>query len=285
MRRQAGDVQLNVIDEGAGEAVLLLHGLGGSWRDWVPQVEGLRDRYRVVALDHRGHGRSPGTAGPYSTALFAADALAACRGLGVERAHVVGLSMGGLIAQQVALAEPGFVDTLVLCDTGAYMHPRMAEGLLAMAEAVRAGGLPDSRGVIQGSDLAWSRYSLEHHPDVVRDNRRESEGTDPEEWAKAARAIAEHDSRPDLGRITAPTLVVYGEEDRVILPGKASPPLMDGLPDAELLLVPDAAHLVNLEQPEAFDAAVTGFFTRRGRAAARTGPAPAGAAADGRSPG
>jgi pimeloyl-ACP methyl ester carboxylesterase len=274
MRRRVGDVQLNVIDEGEGEAVLLLHGLGGSWRDWAPQVESLRDRYRVVAIDHRGHGRSPGTGGPYSTGLFAADALAVCRSLGIERAHVVGLSMGGLIAQALALAEPRFVDTLVLCDTGAYMPARMGEVLLATADAVRAGGFPDSRGVIQGSDLAWSGYTLEHQPHVVRDNRRESESTDPEEWARAARAVAEHDTRADLGRIAVPTLVIYGDEDRLILPDKASPALMDGLPDAELLLVADAGHLVNLEQPEAFDAAITRFFTERGQAR-REAPAPA----------
>lgn len=265
MRRRVGDVQLNVIDEGDGEAVLLLHGLGGSWRDWAPQVESLRDRYRVVAVDHRGHGRSPGTAGPYSTGLFAADAAALCRNLGVDRAHVVGLSMGGLVAQSLAFAEPDFVDTLVLCDTGAYMPARMGEALLATAEAVRVTGFPDSRGVIQGSDLAWSRHTLEHRPHVARDNRRESEGTDPEEWAEAARAVAQHDSRPYLGRITAPTLVVYGAEDRLILPERASLALMDGLPDAEMVLIPDAGHVVNLEQPEAFDAAITRFFADRGR--------------------
>jgi pimeloyl-ACP methyl ester carboxylesterase len=267
MRHRVGDVHVNVIDEGEGEAVLLLHGLGGSWRDWTPQVDNLRDRYRVVAVEHRGHGRSPAGDEPFTTALFAADAVAVCRSLGIERAHVVGLSMGGLVAQALALAEPAFVDTLVLCDTGAYMPTRMAEGLLALAEAVRAGGLLDSRGVVPGTDLAWSRFTLDHRPQVVRDNRRESEGTDPEHWARAARAVAEHDTRSDLGRITIPTLVIYGEEDELIRPDKASRALMEGLPDAELLVIPDAGHLVNLEQPEAFEAAITGFFARRGRPA------------------
>lgn len=265
MRHRIGDVLLNVIDEGDGDVILFLHGLGGCWRDWTPQVDNLRDRYRVVAVEHRGHGRSHAGDAPLTTALFAADAVDVCRGLAIERAHVVGLSMGGLVAQQVALAAPDLVDTLVLCDTGAYMPERMGAGLRAAAEVVRANGMPDPRGHVPEADPAFSRHTLTHRPEVVRDNRREGAGNDPESWARAAEAVASHDTRADLGRITMPTLVVYGEEDGVVLPDKASPVLLAGLPDAELLMVPDAGHLVNLEQPEVFDAAITGFFSRRGR--------------------
>lgn len=266
MRHRIGDVLLNVIDEGDGDAILFLHGLGGCWRDWTPQVDNLRDRYRVVAVEHRGHGRSHVGHEPLSTALFAADAVDVCRGLGIDRAHVVGLSMGGLVAQQVALAAPDLVDTLVLCDTGAYMPERMAEGLRAVAEYVRVNGMPDSRGDVPHADPAFSRHTLAHRPHVARDNRREGAGNDPESWARAAHAVASHDTRAELGRIAAPTLVVYGEEDGVVLPDKAAPALMAGLADAELLMVADAGHMVNLEQPEVFDAAITGFFARRGRA-------------------
>jgi pimeloyl-ACP methyl ester carboxylesterase len=134
--------------------------------------------------------------------------------------------------------------------------------LLGIADDVRAGGFPDSHGIVTSSAAAWSRYTLEHRPEVARDNQREAEGTDPEVWARGARAVAEHDTRGDLGRITAPTLVVYGEEDELIRPDRASRPLLAGLPHAEYLLIPDAGHLVSLEQPEAFDAAITGFFAR-----------------------
>src|SRR5215203_4703999 len=118
MRHSVRGVQINVIDEGEGAAVLFLHGLGGCWRDWAPQVDSLSDRYRVIVVEHRGHGRSEATGGRFTTGLFADDAVALCRQIGVPRAHAVGLSMGGLIAQAVALAHPGFVDALVLCGTG-----------------------------------------------------------------------------------------------------------------------------------------------------------------------
>jgi len=267
MRHRIGDVLLNVIDEGEGDTILFLHGLGGSWRDWTPQVDDFRDTHRVVVVEHRGHGRSHLGDEPLSTARFAADALDVCRGLGVDRAHVVGLSMGGLIAQQVALtAPPGFVDTLTLCDTGAYMPERMGAVLLAMAEGVRAaGGMPVTRGVVPADDPAWARATLADHPETYRDSQREAQGNDPEAWARAARAVAEHDTRADLGRITVPTLLVYGEEDRLIRPDKASPPLLAGLPDVEMLIVPDAGHLVNLEQVTVFDAALRRFFAERGR--------------------
>jgi pimeloyl-ACP methyl ester carboxylesterase len=260
MLHDVGGVRLNAIDEGEGQAILFLHGLGGSWRDWAPQLDHLRDGFRVIAVDHRGHGRSEATRGRYTTGLFAADAVALCRGLGVEHAHVVGLSMGGLVAQRVALDHPGFVDCLVVCDSGAYMPRALADPLLAVAAAVRENGMTDSRGVVGPSSPAWSKHTLANNPQVVRDNGRESESTDPDQWAKGVRAVVDHDTRGELGAITVPTLVVYGEEDGLIVPAYAAPPLMDGLPDAELLEIPDAGHVVNLEQPEAFDAALLAFF-------------------------
>ncbi|HLM63225.1 MAG TPA: alpha/beta fold hydrolase [Acidimicrobiales bacterium] len=262
MRHSVHGVHINVIDEGSGPAVLFLHGLGGCWRDWAPQLDSLAARHRVVVVEHRGHGRSEATTGRYSTALFAADAVAVCRQIGVDHAHVVGLSMGGLVAQALALAEPDFVDALVLCDTGTHMTGRMAEAFAAIVAGVRDHGFPDSHGLVTSTAEAWSARTLAERPDIVRDNQRETESTDPQAWARAAQAILDHDSRADLHRITAPTLLVYGEEDGLIIPGKAAPALLEGLPHAELVLIPDAGHLVNLEQPEAFDRALTDWFTR-----------------------
>jgi pimeloyl-ACP methyl ester carboxylesterase len=251
-----------VIDEGSGPAVLFLHGLGGCWRDWAPQVDSLSDRYRVIVVEHRGHGRSEATGGHVDTGLFAADAVAVCRQIGVTRAHVVGLSMGGLIAQVVAIDHPELVDTLVLCDTGARLGGPAAEVFRAMVDQVRDDGFPDSHGLVTSSSAAWSARTLAERPGVVRDNQRETEGTDPQAWAKAARAVLAHDRRHDLHRVTAPTLVLYGAEDGLIPADVASPGLLRRLPNAELVVIPDAGHLPNLEQPEAFDAAITGWFER-----------------------
>jgi 3-oxoadipate enol-lactonase len=264
MRHDIDGVRLNVLDEGEGEAVVFLHGLGGCWRDWAPQLDGLRDRYRCVVVEHRGHGRSEATAGAYSTPLFAADVVRVCAALGVERAHVVGLSMGGMIAQHVALDAPDLVDTLVLADTAAAFPPFIVDAFRSYAGTVRDEGHTDSHGVVAEFSPAWSQQVLRDHPEVVRDNQRETEGTDPEVWYRAAIAVAEHDVTARLGDIKAPTLLVWGREDLLVPFDVLSPPLLDGIPDSRLEILDDAGHLSNLDQPEAFNALLTELFNRRG---------------------
>jgi 3-oxoadipate enol-lactonase len=264
MRRSVNGVRLNVLDEGEGPPILFLHGLGGSWRDWEPQLDGLRDRYRCIVVEHRGHGRSEATTGDYSIELFAGDVISLAAQLGIERAHVVGLSMGGMIAQHVALAAPALVDTLVLCDTVGRFPAKAADGLIATARAARANGFPDSRGEIPAEDPAWSAYALEHLPHVVRNNRRESEATDPDVWCRAAYAVAAHDVADRLGEIAAPVLLVWGEEDGLVPFHVGAPLLQEALTDTEVITLPDAGHVCNLDQPHVFNEVITGFFARRG---------------------
>lgn len=258
MLHEVNGVRINVMDEGAGHPLVLLHGLGGCWRDWEPQLDRLRDRYRCIVIEHRGHGRSARVPGPVSTDVFAADVAAVCRDLGVGHAWVVGLSMGGMIAQKLALAEPALVEALVLCDTGTYLGERAARWLREEAARVRAEGFPDSRGEVAGSTI-WSRYTLAHQPEVARTNIRESQSTDPDCWAEAALAVADHDTRATIGAIACPALVVWGAEDSGLPPALAQP-LADALGGAPVVVLPDAGHVCNLEQPEAFDRAVEDFL-------------------------
>ena len=191
MLRDIEGVRLNVLDEGAGQAVVFLHGLGGCWRDWEPQVESWRSDHRVVAIEHRGHGRSDRVPGPYSTDQFAADALAACRQLGVDHAYVVGLSMGGMVAQKMALADPGFLDALVLCDTFLRTGSAGVAGLRSAAGLVRAEGLGALATLMSEASGAWP--SAGDAGAVTRNNLRDAEGNDPDCWAAAAEAICDHD--------------------------------------------------------------------------------------------
>lgn len=264
MRHDIDGVRLNVLDEGSGPAVVLLHGLGGCWRDWAPQLDALRDRYRCVVVEHRGHGRSEATTGALSTRLFAADVVGVCAALGVERAHVVGLSMGGMIAQYVALDAPDLVDTLVLADTAAAFPAFIVDAFRSYALTVRDDGHTDSHGVVPEFSPAWSQHVLRNRPEVVRDNQRETEGTDPEVWSRAALAVADHDVTARLGDITAPTLLVWGREDLLVPVDTLSPPLLAGIPDSRLEILDDAGHLSNLDQPEAFTTLLTKFFTAHG---------------------
>jgi 3-oxoadipate enol-lactonase len=259
MLREIDGVRINVLDEGTGPTIVFLHGLGGCWRDWEPQLDSLRDRYRCVVIEHRGHGRSQRVPGPYSTDVFAADALAACRHLGIDHAYVVGLSMGGMIAQKLALAAPDFVDALVLCDTFTRTGTRAGEGLQLAADAVRAGGFAALSQYMTDDTLGWSARTLAERPLVARNNRREADANDPDCWAWAVGALVEHDTTDQVGDIAAPALVVWGAEDRGV-PVKLAQPLADALGGAPLVVLEDAGHVCNLEQPEAFDRAITDFF-------------------------
>lgn len=259
MLHEVDGVRINVLDEGSGPAIVFLHGLGGCWRDWEPQLDSLSDRYRCVVIEHRGHGRSQRVRGPYSTDLFATDALAVCRLLGVEHAYVVGLSMGGMVAQKLALAAPDFVDALVLCDTSTHTGRRAGEGLRAAAEVARAGGMGALGDLVTGETTGWSAQTMAQRPEVARGNLREAEGNDPDCWAWSVDALVDHDTRADVGRITAPALLVWGAEDTGV-PVAFAEPLAAALGGARVVVLDDAGHVCNLEQPAAFDRAVTAFL-------------------------
>ncbi|HEY3143913.1 MAG TPA: alpha/beta fold hydrolase [Acidimicrobiales bacterium] len=254
--------RLNVIEEGAGQPVLFLHGLGGSWREWQPQIDGLSDDYRCIAVEHRGHGRSERTHGRYSIDLFADDAAALCSVLEVSRAHVVGLSMGGMIAQSLALRYPQLVASLVLIDTAARPEEPYREGLEAIAQFVRDQGYADTQqpgGTAAG--VAWSPTTVLQRPEVVKDNLRESLSTDPDVYARACVAVANFDVADRLGEITAPTLVLWGNHD-VLVPRSYSEVLRTGIARSELVIVPDAGHLCTLEQPALVNKVLRDFFER-----------------------
>ena len=275
MLREIDGVRINVLDEGTGPTVLFLHGLGGCWRDWEPQLDHLSDRYRCVVVEHRGHGRSQRVPGPYSTDVFAADALAVARHLGIDHAYVVGLSMGGMIAQKLALAAPDFVDALVLCDTSTHTGRRAGEMMHAAAAAVRAGGFGALGEHMTPDTTGWAARTLAEKPHVARNNSRESESNDPDCWAWAVGALVEHDTRDEIGGIEAPTLLVWGAEDRGV-PVAFGEALAQGLGGAPLVVLDDAGHVCNLEQPDAFDDELTRFFAANppGRAAGTGGSSP-----------
>lgn len=259
--------RLNVIEEGAGEVVLFLHGLGGSWREWQPQIDGLSDHYRCIAVEHRGHGRSERTRGRYTIDLFAEDAGALCEALGVTHAHVVGLSMGGMVAQSLALRFPQLVDSLVLVDTAARPEEPYREGMAAMARFVRDRGYDDTAS--PGGTVAaksWSPTTVLERPDIVKDNLRETLSTDPDSYARAAVAVAEFDIADRLAEIAVPTLVLWGDHD-VLVPRSSSEELRAGIAGAQLVVVPDAGHLCTLEQPALVNDLLRDFFgqVRRGR--------------------
>lgn len=238
--------RLHVTDTGAGHAVLFLHGMGCDGTDWQPQVDAFADRFRCITVDHRGHGRSDREVGEgYSIAGFAADAAGVLDHLGVDRAHVVGLSMGGMIAQQLAVTEPGRVCTLSLLDTFARPGP-MGEGMGAMADQVEAGGIDTIAGGFRA--MVFAAATVNGKPEVLERFDAQFRGNTPACLAWAMRAIGGLDTYDRLGSVTAPTLVLCGVEDN-LTPLAMAEELAGAIPDARLEVVPDAGHFSNIENP------------------------------------
>jgi 3-oxoadipate enol-lactonase len=240
-------VALHHVDEGPrGAPVLVLAGSLGSTLDmWRPQVTALSERFRLVRIDHRGHGGSPVPPGPYRVADLAADVLALLDRLGLERVAWCGLSLGGVVGQHLATEAPGRISRLTLCCTSAHWpDPTVWE---QRAAAVAAGGTGSIAAAVveRWFTPGWAAA----HPDVVADALRQVAGTSDEGYAACCDALRVWDHRPRLGAITAPTLVLAGSADPATPVEPHARTLAEGIPGARLEVV-EAAHLATIEQAE-----------------------------------
>ena len=240
--------------------VVLSNSLGATRGMWDPQVPPLAERYRVVTYDTRGHGASPAPAGPYSLDDLVDDLVALLDEVGAHRAHVVGLSLGGMIAMRMAAREPDRVDRLVLMCTSAKTDP---QGFLDRAAAVRGGGTANIAPTVVSRWLT-PPFAAEH-PDLVARLERMIATADDEGYAACCEVVARMDLREDLGRIAAPTLVVSAADDPS-LPPEHQRVIADGIPGAELLTLGPGAHLVNLERTLEVTGALLAHLDAGGRA-------------------
>lgn len=244
-----------------GDWVLLIHGLGyGRW-GWEPVVDALAERFRVVTYDNRGIGASDVPEGPYSAAGMARDAVAVLDDLGLSKVHVAGTSLGGMIAQELALAVPDRVRRLVLVastpggETGHPM-PEVTQELIA-----RMPEMEPEQALRTAIENALSDRALEEQPELVdrilRHRTRDPQA--PEGWQAQAAAGTTYEGGDRLSGIAAPTLVVHGTEDVVVDPRNASV-LADLIPVARVELLDGAGHLSFWEQPDRFVAVVSDFL-------------------------
>ncbi|WP_158550699.1 alpha/beta fold hydrolase [Geodermatophilus sp. TF02-6] len=245
----ARGVRINAIDRGAGDPVVFLHGIGGDAGNWAPQLEALAATHRVVALDSRGFGRSDRTYGRMSLADYARDVLVVMTELGIGRAPIVGLSMGGMIAQTVALTAPQRVASLVLADTSSSADADMKADLTASGAAAVAHGMPAVATAFMPA--TFSRAAVAENRRYVRDFEENFSSTDPLTFNIGLQAIAELDLTDELHRIDVPTLVLVGDED-ALTPPEHSKTIASTVPGAELVVIDDAGHLSNLDQAGAF---------------------------------
>lgn len=228
-----------------GPAVVLSNSLGSTHRMWDAQLAELQQRFRVVRYDTRGHGQSPVPAGAYTIDDLADDVIALLDRLGIERAHLVGLSLGGMTSMRLAARNPERVDRLALLCTAAHLPP--AEAWVERAATVRSQG---AGAVAAAVVQRWfTAEYLAAHPDVRAESEAMVAATPAQGYAGCCEAIAALDVRGDLASITAPTLAIAGADDPATPPAKLDE-IAAGVKDGRLLVVPHAAHLANAEQSD-----------------------------------
>jgi len=245
---------------GDGEPLVLLMGLGVDILGWALQLPAFSERYRTVALDNRDVGRSDYADEPYEIADMADDALAVCDDIGLESFHLLGVSMGGLIAQELALRDPDRVRTLTLCTTygGTGRYGAVRSRLLASA-AMRA-PFEEHVDMLLTLTLSEGFYENQEGVDFIRNaTLGHPHPQRPEGFARQAEAAGRHDVRDRLPSLSMPVHVLGAEHD-ILIPVWKSRELAELIPNATLTVIDNAPHGVNLERAEEFNRAVLEFL-------------------------
>ncbi|MBI2895554.1 MAG: alpha/beta fold hydrolase [Deltaproteobacteria bacterium] len=255
---RAGDTSLHFVDRGQGpRVVVLLHAFPLHAGMWARQIATLSAHHRVIAPDARGFGESREVSEALTPAMIAADALALLGELGIDRAIVCGLSMGGYAALELYRQAPSLVQGLVLADTRAAAEttPEGRANREKLAREVLEKGIDWIAGEVTPK-LVAPDASLQ----VVAEVRRLIGENTPQGLAAAQRGMAlRADSRELLGQIACPTLVLVGSVDALTPPSEAES-MASAIPQSRLVVLEGAGHLSNLEAPEAFDAALLRFI-------------------------
>lgn len=257
LQRNGVSIHFEVSGRNHGPVLVLLHPLGANLGVWEPQRAEFERFFRVLRIDMRGHGKSQfehSAPQPCTLADLAADALAVLDSLHIDRAHWCGVSIGGLIALQVAVTAPRRVGRLVLANTGAAFAPAAAWD--ERIAAVRAQGLEP---LLAGVPQRWfSAAFREREPQAVAHVMELLRATQPRGYLEACSALRDADLTAQLAAVQAPTLVIAGAGDAPPALERAEQ-LANGIAGADLLVL-DAAHLANVEQAEDFTAAVVDFL-------------------------
>jgi 3-oxoadipate enol-lactonase len=241
-----------------GIPLVFVHSMAASLEQWEAVASRLAATHRVVRCDLRGHGGSAAPRGPWRIEELALDVLDLLDRLGVERASLCGISLGGMVAQWLGVNAPDRVDDLALvCTTAGFGTPGVFRD---RAASVRLEGVEPQ--VSPSIDRWLSPRFRARYPQVVKQVRQRLLAMPPEAYAACCEAIGEWEIRPQLSKVQAPTLVVAAADD-VITPTSASEEIVLGIGgNARLHVIEDSGHLVNLEQPEALVQALVSNLVR-----------------------
>jgi pimeloyl-ACP methyl ester carboxylesterase len=249
-----GTIKLHWESVGQGPAVLLVAGRGMTVDGWWATSPVLARSFRVIAFDNRDTGRSSRLPWHYSLAQLAEDAVAVLDAAGEQRAHVYGISLGSLVAQEVALRHPDRVRALVLgaSSAGGFAAYKPSPSSMAQTFLVRAGAMRPAVAQWAAVPYTYAEKTRRLHPERIAADIGHRLSSPPEALAyqHQAAAVAAHDAYARLNNMTAPTLVVHGEQDVFVPPANALV-LAERIPGAQLRLWPDAGHMYPIDEPQA----------------------------------
>lgn len=254
-------ITLNAIElfyeiHGTGEPLLLIHGLGSSSRDWEYQLPAFTEHYQVITCDVRGHGQSAKPPGPYNVPMFADDIIQLMQALDIAPAHVLGISMGGMIAYQLAVDHPEMVKSLIAVNCNPELPVRNFKDRLAIWQReiiVQLIGMRKMGQVL--SERLFIKPDQEKLRQIFVQRWAEN---DPKAYLAAMRAIVGWSVVAELPKLTMPVLVIAADQDYSFVDDKtAYIPLM---PNAQMLVIENSRHATPVERPEAFNQAVLSFY-------------------------
>jgi 3-oxoadipate enol-lactonase len=260
MKTRANGIEINYEVHGREGApwLVLSHSLACSVRMWDPQIAALKDQYRVLAYDTRGHGASEAPKGAYTLEMLADDLSALLKQLGVSSPHFCGLSMGGMIGQTFALKYPGVLRTLTLADTTS-RYP--AEAAPLWAERIKTAESKGMEALAQATVERWFTEPFrKNSPQIVSEVRKLIVATPVAGYAGCCNAIPKINATARLKEIKCPILVIVGADDPAT-PVAMAKEIQDNAPGSKLVVLPQAAHLANLEQPAGFTRALQDFLS------------------------
>lgn len=242
--------------EGDGPLVALVHGVGGTLNSWDLVSRELVPRFRILRYDLRGHGYSTKVRGRYELSHFVDEFIALLDHLNVESCHLVGFSLGGIVAQGIAIAYPQRLRKLVLSSTLAGVGPSDREYLKERHRKLER-GIPGDH-FRRSVDLYFSREFQRAHPERIAELEEQNKRNDPECYAAAYRIIAETDLAEELHKVESETLVMAGERERA---GPAMAAVIsDRIRDSRLVILDGLRHEVPIEAPEMMARAIEEFL-------------------------
>lgn len=256
---RVNDIDLNYEAQGEGEPLVLVHGLGSSLRDWDLQVDHLAQGYRVIRLDLRGHGESDKPRQRYQMALFAQDVAEFLRSLDAVPAHLVGFSLGGMVAFQMAADYPELVKSMVVVNSGPYkVVNSLADRWMALQRilVVRLVGMRK-----MGEVLAPRMFPKEEQAQIREQFVERWAENDKAAYLSSLKAILDWNGVTDLGSLRIPTLVVSADQDYTPVEAKAA--YVAQMPAARLVVISDSHHATPVDQPEKLNAAIDEFLRNR----------------------